>query len=63
MYKCQECGKKFKTTKAAQKASNDGCPKCGGCDIDIDVEIKQEQQAPPKQQWPSPKGPIHPSHY
>lgn len=35
-FKCQECGKKFKTTAAAEKASNDGCPKCGGVDIDVD---------------------------
>lgn len=34
---CQECGRKFKTTKAAEKASMNGCPKCGGCDIDVDI--------------------------
>jgi predicted nucleic acid-binding Zn-ribbon protein len=38
MYKCQECGKKFKTVATAQKASNNGCPKCGGVDIDIDTD-------------------------
>lgn len=37
MYACQECGRKFKTTKAAERASNDGCPKCGGVDIDLDT--------------------------
>jgi predicted nucleic acid-binding Zn-ribbon protein len=37
MFKCQECGKKFKTTQAAERASNNGCPKCGGVDIDLDV--------------------------
>lgn len=37
MFACQECGKKFRTTAAAEKASFDGCPKCGGCDIDLDV--------------------------
>lgn len=31
---CQECGKKFSTVKAAEKAASVGCPKCGGCDID-----------------------------
>lgn len=36
-YKCLECGKKFKTVKAAQAAVNNGCPKCGGSDIDIDT--------------------------
>jgi hypothetical protein len=37
-FKCQECGKKFKTARAAERASYDGCPKCGGCDIDIDTD-------------------------
>lgn len=36
MFRCQECGKKFKTVRAAEKAANDGCPKCGGVDIDAD---------------------------
>jgi hypothetical protein len=36
MFRCQECGRKFKTARAAEKASFDGCPKCGGCDIDTD---------------------------
>lgn len=31
---CQECGKRFRTVKAAEKAFSVGCPKCGGCDID-----------------------------
>lgn len=31
---CQECGKKFSTVKAAEKAASEGCPKCGGVDID-----------------------------
>jgi predicted nucleic acid-binding Zn-ribbon protein len=35
MFQCQECGKKFKTTAAAERASSNGCPKCGGCDIDL----------------------------
>lgn len=36
-FACQECGHKFRTVKAAEKASfgPDGCPKCGGSDIDI----------------------------
>lgn len=37
MYVCLECGKKFKTEKAAEKAVDDGCPKCGGTDIDLEV--------------------------
>lgn len=34
---CQECGHHFKTLKAAEKASfgPDGCPKCGGADVDL----------------------------
>ena len=32
-----ECGYRFRTVAAAQKAAfgNDGCPKCGGADIDL----------------------------
>lgn len=32
-----ECGHKFKTVKAAEKAAfgDKGCPKCGGADIDM----------------------------
>jgi hypothetical protein len=39
MFKCLECGRKFKTTKAAEKAAfgDRGCPGCGGSDIDLDV--------------------------
>ena len=37
---CLECGKKFKTAASAEKAANDGCPKCGGLDIDIDTGEK-----------------------
>ncbi len=35
MFACLECGRKFKTVKAAEKAANDGCPKCGGVDVDV----------------------------
>jgi len=36
-FACTECGHKFKTIKAAEKASfgDHGCPKCGGSDIDL----------------------------
>ena len=37
MYVCLECGKQFKSTKAAERASSNGCPGCGGVDIDVDV--------------------------
>lgn len=33
-FACMECGRKFKSVKAAERASYNGCPKCGGCDID-----------------------------
>ena len=34
---CQECGHAFRTVKAAERASTslDGCPGCGGADIDL----------------------------
>ncbi len=34
-YKCYECGRKFATTASAERAANDGCPRCGGVDIDL----------------------------
>ena len=37
-FKCMECGRKFFTTRAAEKAFGEGCPKCGGVDVDEDVE-------------------------
>ncbi len=36
MFRCLECGRKFKTVEAAENAANDGCPNCGGVDIDLD---------------------------
>lgn len=36
MYACQECGRKFKTIAAAERAVDRGCPNCGGSDIDLD---------------------------
>ena len=38
LFECQECGKKFYSVKAAERASWNGCPKCNGMDIDIYVE-------------------------
>jgi DNA-directed RNA polymerase subunit RPC12/RpoP len=36
-FACMECGHKFRTIAAAQKAAfgDNGCPKCGGADIDL----------------------------
>ena len=39
MFKCQECGRKFRTAQAAERAANDGCPLGGGVDIDVDVPV------------------------
>lgn len=38
MFRCQECGKRFKSTAAAERAANVGCPKCGGVDVDLDPD-------------------------
>lgn len=43
MFACQECGHKFKTSRAADKALGNGCPICGGTDIDLDVELEEEK--------------------
>lgn len=37
-FKCLECGHKFRTVRAAERAAFvDGCPKCGGSDVDLSV--------------------------
>lgn len=36
-FKCMECGRKFRTVAAAERAADRGCPKCGGVDIDVDT--------------------------
>lgn len=41
-FKCQECGKKFKTTKSAERAARRGC-KCGSVDIDVDTDAGERQ--------------------
>ena len=37
MFQCLECGRDFRSTRAAEKASAVGCPDCGGVDIDLAV--------------------------
>ena len=37
MWRCQECGRRFRTTKSAERAALEGCPGCGGTDIDLDT--------------------------
>ena len=39
-FACMECGRKFRTTAAAERAAMCGCPKCGGCDIDLNTEAE-----------------------
>ena len=34
LFVCLECGKEFYTVSSAEKASFNGCPRCGGVDID-----------------------------
>ena len=34
MFACLECGKRFRTVNAARRATLEGCPNCGGVDID-----------------------------
>ncbi len=36
-FACMDCGHKFRTLKAAERAAygNSGCPKCGSTDIDL----------------------------
>jgi len=40
-WRCQECGHVFRTLKAAERASfgPDGCPNCGGADIDLSLPL------------------------
>lgn len=47
MYACLECGRKFKTIAAAERAADRGCPKCGGVDVDLDTRqtFAQKNQA------------------
>ncbi|MHB1424743.1 MAG: hypothetical protein ACYC3I_16355 [Gemmataceae bacterium] len=42
MFVCLECGRKFRTANAAERVANNGCPGCGGVDIDLDVNARRE---------------------
>jgi predicted nucleic acid-binding Zn-ribbon protein len=35
-WQCMECGKRM-TLRAAERATSEGCTKCGGSDIDLAV--------------------------
>jgi hypothetical protein len=41
-----ECGQKFKTVSAAERAASEGCAGCGGVDIDIDTDATAHPPAP-----------------
>lgn len=58
MFACQECGKKFRTVKAAERAQDKGCTKCGGTDIDLDVPAKKAPTATPKRVYADPRDPM-----
>jgi len=47
-FACMECGYRFRTIAAAERAAfgECGCPKCGGSDIDIATEPRTEAAAP-----------------
>ena len=36
-FECQECGRKFKSIKIAERAQEKGCPQCGSTDVDIET--------------------------
>jgi predicted nucleic acid-binding Zn-ribbon protein len=44
MWKCLECGRRFRTARAAERAANNGCPHCGGVDIDLDVDERTQTE-------------------
>ncbi len=45
-FQCMECGKRFRSAITAERAIRNGCPGCGGVDIDIAVpEPKAAQVA------------------
>lgn len=50
-WQCLECGKKFASAAAAEKAAfgDNGCPKCGGSDID-DVPDEKKNAITPEQE-------------
>jgi len=43
LFACVECGKKFYSAKAAEKAAygDSGCPGCGGSDIDLNTSASE----------------------
>lgn len=48
MFACLECGRKFRSGRAAERAADRGCPGCGGVDIDLapvdDLYLSDEEE-------------------
>lgn len=42
LFACLECGRGFRTTRAAERAAWNGCPGCGGSDIDLATRIERD---------------------
>ena len=63
MFVCLECGRKFRTVKAARSAANNGCPNCGGVDIDLDVTDKVPTVFPRPTEAKLPARPDRPDYY
>ena len=65
-YACMECGRKFRTVRSAERASMNGCPGCGGVDIDLDVEtpdrgfvsVRDQQEGDAVQRWLNEHAPV-----
>lgn len=47
LFACMECGRNFYSTATARRAANNGCPGCGGVDIDVFV-VGPEGRVPPE---------------
>ena len=56
-FKCMECGEKFPTTMAAERAVMFGCPNCGGTDVDLDTGDDTATTIPIRPPDPPDNGP------
>lgn len=68
MFRCLECGKKFRTTASARRAVHNGCSGCGGLDIDLDTDsIPVRKVKAPARKQPhdgyhgEERDPLHPT--
>jgi rRNA maturation endonuclease Nob1 len=44
-WRCLECNRTFKSVRAAERAAMNGCPKCGGVDIDLSLPVTDDPSA------------------